>query len=476
MNKKNYFEEIIIGAGPAGLTAGYELIQSKKKSILIIEKNNKVGGLASTKVFGDYRYDIGPHRFFTKNEEIYSLFLKILGNDAVKVNRLTRIYYKKKYFNYPLTPVNALFGLGFLNAFTIISSYGISRLKSYLKISKINNFEDWVIDRFGKKLYTTFFKNYTEKVWGINCNEIGKDWAAQRIKGLSLSSAIKNAFFPNNKNKPKSLINNFYYPRLGAGMLWEKFEDLLLNEDVKISKNSEVIKISEAENEIEVTVRNKNNEIINYTCSQLFFTNPLLQFVKIFEDKNNIPKNVINASNSLKYRHHISVHITIDEKLFEDNWIYIHSPDVMAARISDFTNFSTSMSPKNTYTITVEYFCFEEDALWLKSKNDLVEHGIEELKNIFQRDFNVIHSSITKSKNAYPVINSGYEDHINEIKKWLISKKNISAIGRSGMFKYNNQDHAMATAIAAVRQYMGDTTYDPWSVNIDGEYHEIVER
>ena len=475
MNKKNYFEEIIIGAGPAGLTAGYELVQLKKKSILIIEKHNHVGGLASTKVFGDYRYDIGPHRFFTKNEEIDSLFLKILGNDAVKVNRLTRIYYKKKYFNYPLTPINALFGLGFLNAFTIISSYGISRLKSYLKITKINNFEDWVVDRFGKKLFITFFKNYTEKVWGIDCKEIGKDWAAQRIKGLSLSSAIKNAFFPNSKSKPKSLINNFYYPKLGAGMLWEKFEDLLLNEQVEISKNSEVIKVSEVENEIEVTVRNKNNEIETYSCSQLFFTNPLLQFVKIFEDKNSIPKNVIDATNSLKYRHHISVHITVDEKLFEDNWIYIHSPDIMAARISDFTNFSTSMSPKNTYTLTVEYFCFEEDELWSKSENDLIELGIEELKNIFQKDFNIIHSSVTKNKNAYPVISSGYENHINEIKKWLISKKNLSAIGRSGMFKYNNQDHAMATAIAAIRQYMGDTTYDPWSVNVDGEYHEIVE-
>ena len=161
MQDNNIFDEIIIGAGPAGLTAAYELLQSGKENVLILEKNDKVGGLASTKVFGEYSYDIGPHRFFTKNEEINELFLKMLGKDAVKVNRLTRIYYKKKYFNYPLTPVNALFGLGPLNAISIISSYIYSRIKFYFKVSEINNFEDWVIDKFGRKLYSTFFKNYT---------------------------------------------------------------------------------------------------------------------------------------------------------------------------------------------------------------------------------------------------------------------------------------------------------------------------
>ena len=253
MENKNIYDEIIIGAGPAGLTAGYELIGSNKKNILIFEKNSKVGGLASTRVFGDYSYDIGPHRFFTKNKEINELFLKMLGEDAVRVDRLTRIYYKKKYFNYPLTPVNALFGLGPLNALSIITSYGISRIKFYLKISKVNNFEDWVIARFGNKLYLTFFKNYTEKVWGIDCKSIGKDWAAQRIKGLSLSSAIKNAFFPNNKNKPKSLIDEFYYPKLGAGMLWEKFEEYLINKGIEIKKSSEVMEIME------------NNQLTNLT-------------------------------------------------------------------------------------------------------------------------------------------------------------------------------------------------------------------
>ncbi len=476
MQDNNIFDEIIIGAGPAGLTAAYELLQSGKENVLILEKNDKVGGLASTKVFGEYSYDIGPHRFFTKNEEINELFLKMLGKDAVKVNRLTRIYYKKKYFNYPLTPVNALFGLGPLNAISIISSYIYSRIKFYFKVSEINNFEDWVIDKFGRKLYSTFFKNYTEKVWGIDCSLIGKDWAAQRIKGLSLSSAIKNAFFPNNKNKPKSLIDSFYYPKHGAGMLWEKFEDYVVSKNIPTLKDSEVVKITEINNLVELTVKDINNNYKNYKCKKLFFSNPLLQFVNIYENEGNVPQKVIEAASSLEYRHHISVHIGIDTKLFDDNWIYIHSPDIKAARIADFTNFSEEMAPRDSFTITLEYFCFEHDELWGLKKNDLINLGIDELEKIFNKKFKVVHSEVTRNKNAYPVINSGYEKHIEIIKDWLVEKENISAIGRSGMFKYNNQDHAMATAIAAVRQYLGDDNYNPWEVNIDGEYHEMISQ
>ena len=219
------YDAIIIGAGPAGLSAAYELSKSDKK-IIILEKKNRVGGLAETKVFGEYRYDIGPHRFFTKNEEVNKLFIKMLDQDAVLVNRLTRILFNGKYFDYPLTPINALFGLGIFESITIGVSYIYARIRSYLKISQINNFEDWVIDKFGKKLFNNFFKNYTEKVWGINCKDIGKDWAAQRIKGLSLSTAIRFALFPNSKKRPKTLVDQFYYPKLGAGMLWRSSKNI----------------------------------------------------------------------------------------------------------------------------------------------------------------------------------------------------------------------------------------------------------
>ena len=254
------YDVVIIGAGPAGLTAGYELSKSTKK-VLILEKKHQVGGLAETKVFGDYRYDIGPHRFFTKNEEVFTLFLKMLGDDAVKVDRKTRILFKNSYFDYPLSPLNALFGLGLFESIQIGFSYFYARCKGYLRLSKIENFEDWVVDKFGQKLYSNFFKNYTEKVWGIDCKEIGKDWAAQRIKGLSLTSAIFFSIFPNSKRKPKTLIDVFYYPRLGAGMLWEKFEDFLNANGVEVSRSTDKVAVNYQESEKTFTFPKKTAKV-----------------------------------------------------------------------------------------------------------------------------------------------------------------------------------------------------------------------
>ena len=464
------YDVVVIGAGPAGLTAGYELSKSEKQ-VLVIEKKDQVGGLAETKVFGDYRYDIGPHRFFTKNKEVYDLFLEMLGEDAVAVNRKTRILFKGSYFDYPLTPLNALFGLGVIESMKIGFSYLTARVKSYLKLSSINNFEDWVIDKFGKKLYSNFFKNYTEKVWGIDCQDIGKDWAAQRIKGLSLSTAIKFALFPNSKKRPKTLVDLFYYPKLGAGMLWEKFEECLLNNNVDVLKNSYVIDVNYKDDLLEVTYESNGKKEIVLT-KHLLFSNPLLDFIKYF--KNEVPNKVLEASNNLDYRNHISVHVTIDKKLFDDNWIYIHSPDLKMARIADFTNFSKDMSIEGNYPITLEYFCFENEKIWNDTDENIIAIALEELKNIFPVNFNVVHSAVTRNPKAYPVIRTGYEEYITIIRDWLKDHKNITAIGRSGMFKYNNQDHAMATGLYAVRNLLGQGEFDPWEVNVDGEYHEEI--
>ena len=465
-----HYDVVIIGAGPAGLSAGYELCNSKKK-VLVLEKKYQVGGLAETKVFGDYRYDIGPHRFFTKNEEVYNLFIKMLGDDAVKVNRKTRILFKNSYFDYPLSPVNALFGLGIFESIQIGFSYIFARIKSYLRLSRIENFEDWVVDKFGRKLFNNFFKNYTEKVWGIDCKLIGKDWAAQRIKGLSLSTAIKFAIFPNSKKRPKTLIDVFYYPRLGAGMLWEKFEEHLNANGVPVVKNSFVKNVQEMEDKQVLTYIDKNKERI-ISADHILFSNPLLDFIKFY--KTTVPEKVISAAKNLEYRNHISVHITVDKKLFDDNWIYIHSPTLKMARIADFTNFSTEMSKEGEYPLTLEYFCFEEDKIWSQDNSEIIAFGLKELKSIFNEEFRVIHSDVSRNPKAYPVIKTGYEKDINIIKNWLATKENLTAIGRSGMFKYNNQDHAMATGIYAVRNLLGEGNYDPWEVNVDGEYHEEV--
>ena len=465
------YDLIIIGAGPAGLTAAYQLSESNKK-VLVLEKKSQVGGLAETKVFGPHRYDIGPHRFFTKNKEVYELFLEMLGNDAVSVDRKTRILFNKSYFDYPLTPLNALFGLGVSESVVIGFSYFLARVKSYLSISKINNFEDWVVDRFGKKLFNNFFKNYTEKVWGINCKDIGSDWAAQRIKGLSLSTAIKFALFPNSKKRPKTLVDKFYYPRLGAGMLWEKFEEHITNKGIEVIKNKKVISIKKTEDIFSIIYEDSERNEISVETKNVFFSNPLLEFISIYDS--DVPQSVIDSAKSLNYRNHISVHITIDKKLFDDNWIYIHSPNLDMARIADFTNFSDDMSEAGTYPLTLEYFCFEDDDIWNKQNKDIIDFALNELRNIFDDEFNVIHSEVSRNANAYPVIKTGYQEHIDVIKDWLSDLPNITAIGRSGMFKYNNQDHAMATGLYASRTLMGQGDYDPWEVNVDGEYHEEV--
>ena len=465
------YDLIIIGAGPAGLTAAYQLSESNKK-VLVLEKKSQVGGLAETKVFGPHRYDIGPHRFFTKNKEVYELFLEMLGNDAVSVERKTRILFNNSYFDYPLTPLNALFGLGFSESVVIGFSYLLARVKSYSGISKINNFEDWVVDRFGKKLFNNFFKNYTEKVWGIDCKDIGSDWAAQRIKGLSLSTAIKFALFPNSKKRPKTLVDKFYYPRLGAGMLWEKFEEHITNKGIEVIKNKKVISIKKTEDIFSIIYEDSERNKISVETKNVFFSNPLLEFISVYDF--DVPQSVIDSAKSLNYRNNISVHITIDKKLFYDNWIYIHSPNLDMARIADFTNFSDDMSEAGTYPLTLEYFCFEDDDIWNRQNKDIIDFALNELRSIFDDKFNVIHSEVSRNANAYPVIKTGYQEHIDVIKDWLSDLPNITAIGRSGMFKYNNQDHAMATGLYASRTLMGQGDYDPWEVNVDGEYHEEV--
>ena len=465
------YDLIIIGAGPAGLTAAYQLSESNKK-VLVLEKKSQVGGLAETKVFGPHRYDIGPHRFFTKNKEVYELFLEMLGNDAVSVDRKTRILFNNSYFDYPLTPLNALFGLGFSESVVIGFSYLLARVKSYSGISKINNFEDWVVDRFGKKLFNNFFKNYTEKVWGIDCKDIGSDWAAQRIKGLSLSTAIKFALFPNSKKRPKTLVDKFYYPRLGAGMLWEKFEEHITNKGINVTKNKKVTAVKRSGDNFMITYEDTEGNKTTIESKNVFFSNPLLEFIAIYDSE--VPQSVIGSAKALNYRNHISVHITIDKKLFDDNWIYIHSPNLDMARIADFTNFSDDMSEAGTYPLTLEYFCFEDDDIWNKQNKDIIDFALNELRNIFDDEFNVIHSEVSRNANAYPVIKTGYQEHIDVIKDWLSDLPNITAIGRSGMFKYNNQDHAMATGLYASRTLMGQGDYDPWEVNVDGEYHEEV--
>lgn len=472
-NINNFYECIIIGAGPSGLTAAKYIAENTSYKLLIIEKANQVGGLAKTIETENSRYDIGPHRFFSKNDEANKLFDNILGKDSVTVNRKTRILFKNKYFDYPLTPVNAMLGLGLFESFRIGFSYLYARLIRVISKKEPRNFEEWVIDKFGKRLYHNFFKNYTEKVWGIDCYKIGKDWAAQRIKGLNLTTAITVALGIS-KNKPKSLIDKFVYPKYGAGFAWEKLSSQLSNSNVEIKLQQELVGVKKVDGIFKVQVKDLQTEsIYSLECKKLLFSSPILEFINIYE--NGDTSAVKNSAKTLNYRSHICAHITIDKKLFDDNWIYIHSPDIKAARISDFTNFSSHMSKNNNYPLAIEYFCYENDDFWNQSDNQILEFTTNELNNIFDHKFSIIESFVTRNKYAYPVIQSGYEESINNIKNWIDSIDGLEAIGRTGMYKYNNQDHAMITGLYAAKKIIGEGDFDPWQVNVDGEYIEEIQ-
>lgn len=465
--KKNKI--IIIGAGPSGLAAASEL-NKKNYTSTIFEKSNVVGGLARTVLLGNNLFDIGPHRFFTKNKEINKFFIYYAAKDLIKVKRLTRILYNGKLFNYPLSPFNTLFTLGIYNGIIIFCSY-LSSLLFFRK--KVSSFEDWVIKNFGKKLYYTFFKTYTEKVWGISCKQIGSDWASQRIKGLNFTTIIFSFFFK--KIKAKSLVDEFYYLKFGAGNLYENIKKKILKRKNKIIFNHKVIKYN---------INNKNSNIksIIIENKQLkrkeifgdFFLSsaPITEAIKNFNIK--LPNNIKKIVYNLKYRNHIGVKFVIKGKIFKDNWIYVHSPEVKVARISNYKNFSKHMGKNiDTNPITMEYFCNENDKFWNLQDYKIISIAKRELEFLKLAKINQITDAyIIRSEKAYPVIEKGYQKKMNEIKNWLSQFKNFIPIGRTGMFKYNNQDHAILTGLIGARKICDDVTLDPWLVNIDAEYHE----
>jgi protoporphyrinogen oxidase len=441
---------VIVGGGPAGLSAAHEAAAHGASSI-VLERLDRVGGLARTVERGGSRWDIGPHRFFTRNQEVKDLFATILAEDAVRVPRLTRILYNNSYFDYPLTPVNAITGIGVLSGVSILTSYLQARVRRMSGRVAIDTFEDWTVDKFGRRLFETFFKTYTEKVWGIPCAQIGADWASQRIKGLSLGAALRNALLGPRDNQVKSLIDEFMYPRLGTGQLYEKREGF----------------------RVRAVIAADGARMPEEVAGRFFLSSaPLTEMVAMMQPA--APAAVLEACRRLRYRHHIGVNLLVRGNPFPDNWIYVHSKDVGMARISNYSNFSKAMSGRAGFSpLTVEYFAFPGDETWTAPDADLVERAIGELgaKKLVRRE-DVTDGFVIRNENAYPVIEMGCDSQMKIIKTWLARFDNLLPIGRSGMFKYNNQDHAMATGMLAARTALGIRRYDPWQVNIDGEYHE----
>jgi protoporphyrinogen oxidase len=460
-----------VGAGPAGLTAGFDAIQAGW-SVAILEKDPEyVGGISRTVRYKGNRFDIGGHRFFSKSAEVTKWWKERLPDDFIDVRRLSRIYYRGKFFDYPLKPWNALSNLGVFTSLACVASYGWARL---FPRRPETSFEDWVTNRFGRKLFTIFFKTYTEKVWGIPTSELSADWAAQRIKGLSLTKAVINAFRGSPENAViKTLIDKFSYPRLGPGQMWEKTAGDIRERGGEIVMKSNVTKIRHSAGRVtSVEAVGPDGQVRAYEADQFVISLPLRDAILAFDPP--LPTEIRDAAGRLRYRDFLTVALVVEgENPFPDNWIYIHEPGVKLGRIQNFKNWSEAMIGKpGTTCLGLEYFCFEGDGLWSASDAELIELGKKELAELGLADSGrVLDGSVVRVEKAYPIYDPGYQANLAVIRPALARFSNLQPVGRNGMHKYNNQDHSMMTAMLAVRN-LGGESFDLWNVNSDAEYHE----
>lgn len=463
----------IIGAGPSGLGCALELSKKKRHEstkLLILDKNNKVGGLSRSITYKKHYFDLGPHRFFTKNKEIFKLWINVLGKDFLKINRMTRIFYNGKLFLYPIQLADVLKKISFNDKLKIITSFIYSKLTLFFVEPK--TFEEWCIKNFGKKLYQMFFKSYTEKVWGISCKNLHVKWAKQRIKNLSLFSIVKNAIFGEKATMSRSLIKTFYYPKKGAGYFYEK---LVKKYGLKPSLllNSSVTGILHHNNRVNALEYLNNNQRKTEKIDQLFSSMPLTHF--IFSLKPSPPYGVVEAAKKLYYRDHITVNLIIkNSRPFPDNWIYIHSPNLKMVRVTNYSNFNKTLKKKRIISISVEYFVFKKDKLWQKKDKEILELAKNELNKTGLIDIiDIIDGFVVRETESYPTYYLNYNKYFEILKQYVSSFSNIQLIGRGGMYKYNNMDHAIYSGFLAARNYLLNyIKYDIWNINEDGIYLE----
>lgn len=469
-------EVLCIGGGPAGLTAAY-LLSRRGHPVTVLEADPRhLGGLARTVAHDGYLCDIGGHRFFSKSAEVTRLWYEILGEDFIGCSRKSRIYYRGKFFDYPLRAGNALHKLGFVEAAACFWSY----LKAVtFPIVNPDNFEEWVTNRFGQRLFSIFFKSYTEKVWGMPCSEISADWAAQRIKGISLWSAIRNSISFGNAGEReviKTLIDVFYYPRKGPGMMWESAGRKIKSQGGSIEMDRRVVQLLRLDQRAwEIVSRTEQGRKTHHKADFVISSMPIRELVDSIEPAP--PSEVIAAAKRLKYRDFLIIGlIAEDRNLFDDQWLYIHDPRVKVARIQNFKSWSPEMVPNSRKVCYgMEYFCFEGDDLWTSEDQHLIDRAIGELVQIgLARPGEVTDGFVVRQRKAYPVYDDGYADKVDIVRRFVEAQcPGLFLVGRNGMHKYNNQDHAMMTAMLTVENIVaGEPRYDVWKVNQDAEYHE----
>ena len=445
---------IIIGAGPAGLTAGAELLKKGNFEIKILERDSVVGGLAKTNDYKGYKFDIGPHHFITNDGKIEKWWKDLMGNDFIKHSRFTRIFYKKKFFNYPLNGLNVIKNLNIFECAACVLSYIKARL---FPIKDVKSFKDWITNQFGHRLFSIFFKTYTEKVWGIKCEDISSDWASQRIKGFSMSQAIFYAFLGRwfKKNAPRTLSDEFYYPPNGSGQLWNKVATQISSyKQGDINTDTEVISIEHKDGKIISILSGSKSgvsKLSRHESDYVFSSMPLKAVVNALDPI--APEKVLNAANSLQYRGLITVNLILNKKdVPKDHWLYIHDKDVLMGRIGNMGSFSDNMIANLEHTsLSLEYFTFIGSEIWNRTDEQLLELGKKELQILgIAEDSDFVDGVIIKAAEAYPVYDEHYKEHLEIVINYLSSFSNLFLMGRNGLHQYNNMDIAMLSAMRVV--------------------------
>ena len=470
----------IIGAGPAGLTAAY-LLGKAGYSVTVIEKDPRyVGGISRTVEHGGFRFDIGGHRFFSRSKEVVDLWNEILPDDFIERPRMSRIYYEGKFYSYPLRAFEALWNLGVWRSALCMASFAKAKL---LPNRSVKSFEDWTVNAFGWKLYSIFFKTYTEKVWGMPCDAMSADWAAQRIKGLSLWGAVTDGLKrslglnkrPNDGMAVKTLLESFRYPRLGPGMMWEAARDHVVahGNHVLMDHKLKQLAFNDVTQQWTMTATDGEGAQVAIKAAHVISSAPMRELASRLHP---LPAALSEAAN-LKYRDFLTVALMIrSPDLFPDNWIYIHDSKVKVGRVQNFRSWSPEMVPDpDLACVGLEYFCFEGDGLWSASDDELVALATKEMAQLGLCEAEqVVGGTVVRQEKAYPVYDEDYGANVEVLRQEIEARyPTLHCVGRNGMHRYNNQDHAMMTAMLTVRNIeAGARVYDIWAVNEDAEYHE----
>jgi protoporphyrinogen oxidase len=454
----------VIGAGPAGMTSAYELAKQNIQ-VDVYEASPSVGGMSKTIELWNQKVDIGPHRFFSDDTRVNELWLEVVGKDYDMVDRLTRIYYNKKFFNYPIKAVNALSNIGIFKAASCMFYYGLEKISPTKDIS---TFEGWVTNRFGKKLYEIFFKTYTEKLWGIPCNVLDADFAAQRIKKFSLGEAMKTALF-GNSGKHKTLVDQFAYPHGGTGMVYERMSDYVKKKGGNVYLKRLVKKVI-TKNDVATAIELEDGSIHEY--DHIISSMPLSLMVSRLP---NVPDDIRKAAGQLRFRNTIIVYLNVkSESIFPDNWLYVHSNDLLMGRITNFRNWVPQLYGNEKSTIcALEYWCYDEDDIWNIDNDKLIALAKTELQQTGMiGKAEISDGYVYKIPRCYPVYSTGYKKILKPIENYLKGIKNLHVIGRYGAFKYNNQDHSILMGILAVENITKGKTHDLWEINTDYESYQ----